>query len=168
LRKNYSLVSKLSKNIALFSKALRFESTQITIISPSRIFIQNVSTNWRTTMNIFYPDFIYKPGKEQIITGFLSQHPKLKEAGIDKLMVHTPLLNNWNNWAASVFDSFLNYPFDAGAFPLNLPNITTAQQEDPVMTGYLPNSTERFELQNYSGLKLMDDGKLYCLPSLLS
>jgi hypothetical protein len=52
-------------------------------------------------------------------------------------------------------NSFLNYPIDTGAFPINLPAITTAQQEVLVVSGYLLNNPERLELQNYSGNELI-------------
>jgi hypothetical protein len=68
--------------------------------------------NWRTSIEEFSPDFIYKPGKEQIVADFLSRHPKLEEAEIDERMFYEPLLNDWKNRAESVFDSFLNYPID--------------------------------------------------------
>jgi hypothetical protein len=64
------------------------------------------------------PAFIYKPGKEQIITVFLSRHHQLEEtAELDKVMFYEPLINDGKNREA-VFDSFLNHPVDAGAFPL--------------------------------------------------
>jgi hypothetical protein len=50
----------------------------------------------------------------------------------------------------------LNYPINAGAFPQNLPDIVTAQQEeDPGVTGHLLNNSKRFLLQNYSSNKLI-------------
>jgi hypothetical protein len=70
-------------------------------------------------------------------------------------MFFEPLLNDWNNRAEAVFDSFLNYPIDGGAFPLNLHDIATAQQDNPIVTGYLLNAPERFELINYSGNNLI-------------
>jgi hypothetical protein len=69
-----------------------------------------------------FPGFIYKPSKEH------------EEAAIDEHMFYEPLLNDWNNQAEAVFDSFFNYPIDAGAFLLNLLDIATAQQEDPLVT----------------------------------
>jgi hypothetical protein len=42
--------------------------------------------NWRTSIKEFSPNFIYKPGKEQIVANFLSRHPKLEEAAINELM----------------------------------------------------------------------------------
>jgi hypothetical protein len=41
-----------------------------------------------------------------------------------------PLLNDQNNQAKAIFDFFLSYPIDAGAFPLNLAATVTAQRED--------------------------------------
>ncbi len=66
-------------------------------------------------------------------------------------MFFEPLLNNWNNQAEAVFDSFLNYPIDGGAFPLNLPDIVTAQQDNPTVTSYLLNAPKQFKLVNYNG-----------------
>jgi hypothetical protein len=70
----------------------------------------------------------------------------------------------------------LDYPPINGAgwsFPANLPDIMTAQQQDPVITGYLLNNPEKFEVQNYGGNKLpvvvqgpMDDGRLFLIMSL--
>jgi hypothetical protein len=78
-------------------------------------------------------------------------------------MFYKPLLNEWHNQDKAAFDSFSNYPIDAGAFLLNLPDIMTAQQENPSVTeqespavnGYLLNSPERFKLQNYSSSELI-------------
>jgi hypothetical protein len=74
----------------------------------------------------YCPNYIHKPGKEQIDAAFLSQHPQLEEAELNKLMSYEPLLNNWNNQVKAVFDWHLNYSIDVGAFPPNLPDITTA------------------------------------------
>jgi hypothetical protein len=87
-------------------------------------------------------------------------------------MLYKSLLNDWNNRAEFVFDSFLKYLIGAGAFPLNLPDIAMAQQEEEAVTRYLLNSPERFKLLTATIASatesIMDKGKTYYLPSLLS
>jgi hypothetical protein len=85
-------------------------------------------------------------------------HPQREEAELDELTFYEPLLNNRNNQSKAIFDSFLNYPINARAFPPRLPNITTKaaqyhnhSQEDPVFIGHLNNNPERFQVQNYRG-----------------
>jgi hypothetical protein len=103
-------------------------------------------SNWCKMINTFCPNLIYKWGKEQIVADCLSQHPQFKEAAIHKDLFYKPPLNAWNKWAEAIFDSFFYYSNDAGAFPLNLPDITTAQHKDPVISIYLLNNPERFKI----------------------
>jgi hypothetical protein len=70
--------------------------------------------NWHTTIKELCPNFIYKPGKEQILADFLSWHPQLEEAELDKYMLNEePRLDDWNNKAEAVFIHIFYYPIDS-------------------------------------------------------
>jgi hypothetical protein len=45
-----------------------------------------------------------------------------------------------------LLDSYLNYPIDGGNFPLNLPDIEAAQQQDEAIQNYHLTEPEKFEL----------------------
>lgn len=103
--------------------------------------------HWRLLLEEFDVKMIYKPGPANTDADFLSRHPKDLEAGQD---MKTPLAAG-----TELKESFVNVPADAGLFPLNLPDLAEAQQNDQSAQRLLAGQPERFETQNFGGSDLI-------------
>jgi hypothetical protein len=97
---------------------------------------------WHLSIKEYGPQFHYKRGVDNIEADTLSRYPLLEGENIDEQLFYEDFL----------LESFLNYPEDVGAFPLNFIDIAAAQLIDPVVQA---DDAPTFQDQDYHGTPLI-------------